>query len=592
MAELAIPLAVLGGLYIISNQNKEKEKEGFEANRRYLTNTNNEIRNYPVLDVANARGSVNEFSGAKHTEVEKYNPTKKLASVNNNKAPGTNKFRSLTGEVMHKGEITHNNMQPFFGSTVTQSTSGGGYEGLLDVYTGSGSQNIEKRAQAPMFKPQANMDHPYGAPNQSDFMQDRMRGNIGSKLNNSKPWNEIRVAPGLAKGYGTQGSGGFNSGMEARDLWQPKTVDELRVQTNPKNTYRGQVLGAHVGRRGPRGEHGKVEKNRPDTYFIQQPDRWLTTTGAGGEAPRQRAKNILKETNYDTTSEYYGTGGETQAAGGIYQKGVYQDPTKQQLKGYDLGGAHAPDKTGITDKDYGKDGYKPLPNNRVFTGENQTMGNAFNSALTALTTPVLDMLRPTRKQNVIGNMRPVGNARGRAGVDNPSVWNPADKLKTTIKEQTIDNKYIGMRNRNHGGSASGYTTSEHQPVSQHRDTTNCHFTPNAGATPGTTKSQIYNNYRNATLNPNKQVVSKVDRYHIGNGKLHNSNINVTNLRNRAVNQAPVHRQGPTYGSSAAMIGTDSSRHLRETALQCGRNDGANLTPFHQNPYTHSLSSAV
>ena len=49
MAELAIPLAVLGGLYIISNQNKEKEKEGFEANRRYLTNTNNEIKNYPVF---------------------------------------------------------------------------------------------------------------------------------------------------------------------------------------------------------------------------------------------------------------------------------------------------------------------------------------------------------------------------------------------------------------------------------------------------------------------------------------------------------------------------------------------------------------
>ena len=160
MAELAIPLAVLGGLYIISNQNKEKEKEGFEANRRYLTNTNNEIKNYPVLDVANARGTINEFSGARHTEVEKYNPTKKLVSVNTNKPPGTNKFRSLTGEVMHKGEIKHNNMQPFFGSTVTQNTSGGGYEGLLDVYTGAGSQNIEKRAQAPMFKPQANMDHP------------------------------------------------------------------------------------------------------------------------------------------------------------------------------------------------------------------------------------------------------------------------------------------------------------------------------------------------------------------------------------------------------------------------------------------------
>ena len=120
-----------------------------------------------------------------------------------------------------------------------------------------------------------------------------MRGNITSKLNNTKPWDEIRVGPGLAPEYGTHGSGGFNSGMEAK-LWQPKTVDQLRVDTNPKNTYRGQVLGAHVGRRGPRGQHGKVEKNRPDTFYIQQPDRWLTTTGAGGEA-RTRLKIFLKK---------------------------------------------------------------------------------------------------------------------------------------------------------------------------------------------------------------------------------------------------------------------------------------------------------
>ena len=591
MAELAIPLAVLGGLYIISNQNKAKE--GFEANRRYMSNTNTEIKNYPVLDVKNAIGALNEFSGAKHTEVQKYNPTAKLTSVKTNQPPAPNKFQSLNGQVMNKGEMTHNNMQPFFGSSVTQSTSGGGYESLLDVYTGSGSQNIEKKEQAPMFKPQANMDHPYGAPNRSEFMQDRMRGNVTSKLNNSKPWDEIQVGPGLNQGYGTSGSGGFNSGMEARELWQPKNVDQLRVDTNPKNTYRGQVLGAHVGRRGPRAEAPKQEKNRPDTYFIQQPDRWLTTTGAGGEKPRQRAKDILKDTNMNTTREYFGTGGETQAAGGTYQPGVYQDPTKQQLGPYDLGGAHAPDKTDISDKDYGKDGYSTLPNNRAFTGENQTMGNAFNSALTALTTPVLDMLRPTRKQNVVGNMRPVGNARGRGGVDNPTVWNPANKLKTTIKEQTIDNKYIGMRNRDHGGASSGYSTNEHQPIHNQRDTTTCSYTSNAGAGPGTVKTQLYNNYRNATLNPNKQVVSKVDRYNVGNSKLYNSNINVTNLRNRATKQAQVHRQGPSYGSGIEIIGTDSSsRHLREREQQCTRNDSANLTPFQQNPYTHSLASAV
>ena len=49
-------------------------------------------------------------------------------------------------------ELKHNNMVPFFGSSVTQSTKG--YEGLLDSYSGAGSQKIEKSSQAPMFAPQ------------------------------------------------------------------------------------------------------------------------------------------------------------------------------------------------------------------------------------------------------------------------------------------------------------------------------------------------------------------------------------------------------------------------------------------------------
>ena len=65
------------------------------------------------------------------------------------------KFKSLTGESIRPGDIKHNNMQPFFGSSITQSTKG--YEGVLDNYTGAGSQNIEKKAQAPMFKPQKDM---------------------------------------------------------------------------------------------------------------------------------------------------------------------------------------------------------------------------------------------------------------------------------------------------------------------------------------------------------------------------------------------------------------------------------------------------
>ena len=64
-------------------------------------------------------------------------------------------------------------------------------------------------------------------------------------MNNVKPWQEIQVGPGLGKGYSSKGSIGFNSGMEQRSKYLPKNVDQLRVSTNPKVTYGGQILGAY-----------------------------------------------------------------------------------------------------------------------------------------------------------------------------------------------------------------------------------------------------------------------------------------------------------------------------------------------------------
>ena len=33
MAEIAIPMVILGGMYVLSNQNSEEKEEGFQANR-------------------------------------------------------------------------------------------------------------------------------------------------------------------------------------------------------------------------------------------------------------------------------------------------------------------------------------------------------------------------------------------------------------------------------------------------------------------------------------------------------------------------------------------------------------------------------
>ena len=87
-------------------------------------------------------------------------------------------------------------MVPFFGSKVTQRTVGlNGNESILDSYSGSGSQIIHKREQAPLFKPQKNMTYANGAPSYTDFLQSRV--NPSMRMANVKPWEEVRVCPGL-----------------------------------------------------------------------------------------------------------------------------------------------------------------------------------------------------------------------------------------------------------------------------------------------------------------------------------------------------------------------------------------------------------
>ena len=239
MAEVAIPLAVLGSLYIMSNQNRKEEQKAAEtfANMGLrqvpkLPNTNTPIINYPVLSNKSLASNPRRYPSGqaatdKYFQEEGYKQDAKKSS-------NMNSFQSLTGDKVSTKELQHNNMVPFFGSKVTQRTVGfNGNESVLDNMIGSGSQITHKREQAPLFKPQKNMTYANGAPSYTDFLQSRV--NPSMRMANVKPWEEVRVGPGLNKGYTSSGSDGFNAGMEARKEWQPKTIDELRTKNNPKN---------------------------------------------------------------------------------------------------------------------------------------------------------------------------------------------------------------------------------------------------------------------------------------------------------------------------------------------------------------------
>ena len=587
--EIAIPVVALGAMYIISNQKKKKpvkKNEGFERHGSNRKKPSGELieKNFPVEDTTQQRYArdLNYYTGATdNTEMPKYNPGSAVASGNDQK------FQSLTGESMNPEELTHNNEVPFFGSTVTQSTKG--YEGLLDSYTGAGSQTIQKEESAPLFKPKKDMNWTNGMPSTTQYMQDRIRSNLTSKMNNTKPWEEVRVGPGLNDGFSRNGKGGFNSGMEAREKWLPKNVDQLRVKTNPKNTYERQLLGAHVGKRGPRGEIGKVEKNRPDTFYIQGSDRWFTTTGAE-KAQTTRSENILRDVNRLTTNkEHFGV--MASENNGIYQKGKFQDSTRQQLSGptKHLGGATVPNGWNPSSKDYGKGGYTTLTNSRSLTTEKSRLGNAYRRDLTALAAPILDVLKPTRKQNVVGSMRPTGNVESGVTKKHP-IWNPNDQPRTTIKEQTENTIHT-----KHGGWAidAGHTTNPHQPVYGQRDTTTCPALGNPSATESTgVKMRLYNSAYSANLNHEKEKICKVDRFHIGNTNKFNSNVNYAYYKHKATNSSVRNPEFPKSSSGARVLGAFSSKNTRETNVQYGRQGGDLLNAFKNNPYTHSLTNVV
>jgi hypothetical protein len=323
-------------MYVLSNQDSEKKQEkeeGFQANRdipaskhQQLLQANPPHQNYPKMGQMGKSQLISSpnYYNSPNAAVDKYY---QQAVYEQEAEQDKNTYSSLTGEQVQKSDLKHNNMVPFFGSKVKQNLNYNANEGVLDNMNGSGAQYIKKQEIAPLFKPEENMQWGHGMPNTSDFVQSRM--NPSMSMANVKPFQEIRVGPGLNQKEGVLGSGGFNSGMEARERWISKTVDELRTANNPKVTYGGVMLG---GRREVqnRGIMGKMEKHNPDTYYINTPERYFTTTGIE-KAQTARSNMIMPTENRETTTQsYYGHGAQadTQAT---YVPGQYKPSNRPQL---------------------------------------------------------------------------------------------------------------------------------------------------------------------------------------------------------------------------------------------------------------------
>lgn len=589
--ELAIPGIALGLLYVVTNQNKKNENFTNKSNE--LPNTDAPNRNYPEeypvvsreTDLTSKLSTVNKFDSGTGVYTDKYfNPNSVNNIVNSYKADTVGaSYYSLTGDKVDSNYFQHNNMVPFFGSHIrNRHVNENTNESVLDNYVGSGSQTITKKEVAPLFAPSENQQWAHGAPNMSEFYQSRV--NPSMRMANVKPFADEKVAPGLGLGYTTQGADGYNSGMMHRETWMPKTADELRVDNNPKPT--GLMLIGHEGpamSKTPQISNadniGLQQKYRPERAWEWGQDR-LFTTGGAEKGSTLRSIEIDRETARQTsTTDYIGGAGYNNSA--EYMPGEYMPSHNQQLGEVPMAIANANGRNYATDADYGIKSKLAYPNNRTANHQESYFG-LVSGSLGAAVAPLLDVLRPSRKSNVIGTLRPYQNPGTK--VPESYIFNPADRPAPTIRETTEKSKFHMNIDRNQRGGA--YEVSEHQPIDNNRQTTgDFYYSGNAGAGAGTRQMKSYEAQYNQRNNDIKS--STIDgRMVPGNMKLMNGDINMrqVNRDDFLKNNRAVAGTMPYQSMDVANMGQLQGQNNLYQNIQMDRNNGEALNALKGNPY--------
>jgi len=598
METLAIPILALGGLYIVANQSREPKpvQEGFyQANRNDgLPNIDVPNRNYPnelpvqnvETDLTSKLSTVNPYDTPMVYSDKYFNPNVQgsLTSTSS-QAPGPAQYYSLTGDKVNASYFEHNNMVPFFGSNLrTIRTDANSTESTLDNYTGAGSQIIRKTERAPLFSPQENYQWAHGMPNATDFYLSRQ--NPSMKMSNVKPFAEQRVAPGIGLGYGTEGGGGFNSGLEARDLYLPKTANDLRVANKPKAGENGLL-----GREGPAvsqitnlGIHGHVEKNRVDKTFALSSDNMLPAK-AYQTAQASRSLNIHKDqARTDTDRDYTGAAGYSVPS--QYVEGEFMPSKHIDLGALPLLPAYRVDANGSHEGDYELRAKKAYPNNRTVNKQDDYFGVA-GGIIGTVVAPLLDILKPSRKENTVGNLRPYQNPG--TTVSESYIFNPADRPAPTIRETTEQGKHHMFINSNQSGNAYMVTPQYATPNSKQETTV--YYGGNAGSA-RTSEARAYDAEYNTPMTNGVKSSTLTGYTPGGNIALLNSDINMTTKpkdymlqNNRQVNPTMPY-QAPSV-DSLGQSSISGTQNLYQN-IQLDRTQGMDvLTQLKGNPYVIS-----
>jgi hypothetical protein len=304
---------------------------------------------------------------------------------------------------MERQDYTHNNMVPFLKGNVTQNVDIERMSNYTDRMSGNDSLYMKKQEVPCLFKPTINDQVcSRGMQNNDEFLKSRVVDPLSR--NNEFPIQQIRVGPGLNRGYSSAGVGGFQQSDTLKYAAPPDLQANKPKTDQTSKTFKIPFQGPKTNNVTKRSMTENVVKNLPERTFEQNKENFFVTTGAYNK-PTERGNQNIKETNAPLAHIEY--------------TGSAKDTVNLQN----------------TDDDYGKANvvvYDTERNNY----ETKTVVTNLTSLVNAVVNPLVDTMKNSIKEYLI-------DAPRQEGMMNPqmpqavTVHDPNDITRTTIKETTI-----------------------------------------------------------------------------------------------------------------------------------------------------------
>lgn len=399
--------------------------------------------------LSNAKGLVSKEK-KKIDEMPMFKSTTKFLGK-----PVAQDFSSL-GEMNSETEINiltgmpfeklHANMVPFFGSTSKQNMEEFSNQSLLDIQTGNTSTFQHKNETGQFFKNQA--ENIYGTPVfATQINTDRYIPSLYKQ--GERPIEQQRV-PIIRAGT-----------IENNIRPSIKTVDELRVANNPKQTYEGRTIAGQMGE--VRGIQPEVNKRRPDTYYEKTHDNLFRGPGQHiAITTKQDYSNIKHVSREGYNVEYFGHSSNPQLNKTKQRisamdnsreltDALFQQPKKHNFENDYLRNANGGIINTQDTSDYGRASFKNYESERETTGEISHLLNANNPNAGVKIKP-RDDAKTTIKETTMyvdnfGNVKTVHD-RGR---NSAYIAGLSDfTAKETQKETLVNSTYEGQIHKSDG----------------------------------------------------------------------------------------------------------------------------------------------